>query len=238
MELTESEKKLLERYRADKKKRRKKIVQLLLCLFVVFVLGFAGYQGYQRYLGTVKIEEEKKAKIDKVKPVLELTHEKVEIVQGEAFDYKKFIRSATDKKDGDLTEKVTYTEIDTSVVGEAIVTYSVKDKAGNEATAKLKVVVKEKEENKDTSKQEAPIQQEQPAVQNETPAVSEPVPAPAPSKPVQQPETRYFMFRDGYTMENVSSACSNALMSSGRAGACVPMQDESGIYIGMRLDLY
>lgn len=44
------------------------------------------------------------------------------------------------------------------------------------------------------------------------------------------------MFSDGYTMENVTEACGSVLRSSGRSGMCSPIQDNDGIYLGMRLD--
>ncbi len=52
------------------------------------------------------------------------------------------------------------------------------------------------------------------------------------------PPSQYFLFSDGYNMQNVSSACAAALNQSGKAGICVPLQDEEGIYYGMRLDFY
>lgn len=61
---------------------------------------------------------------------------------------------ATDNVDGDITEKIKIDgKVDTSVVEEYTVTYSVSDKAGNKATKKRKVLVKEKaeKETKDTT---------------------------------------------------------------------------------------
>ena len=105
-----------------------------------------------------------------------------------------------------------------------------KDKAGNESSATLKVIVKEKEKPKEKPKEEVveqPVQQAPQQGQQQTPP-----PQPAP------PVTKYFMFTDGYTMDNVTSACQNELVASGRAGVCTPIQDASGVYTGMRLDLY
>lgn len=135
-----------------------------------------------------------------------------------------------DDKDGDLSGKVNFNKIDANEVGEYEVYYRVKDKAGNESSATLKVIVKEKEKPKEKPKEEVveqPVQQATQQGQQQTPP-----PQPAP------PVTKYFMFTDGYTMDNVTSACQNELVASGRAGVCTPIQDASGVYTGMRLDLY
>ena len=54
------------------------------------------------------------------------------------------------------------------------------------------------------------------------------------SKP-QKPSNKDFLFTDGYTMENVSQVAENYLKSSGYAGKCIPLKDDEGIYIGMRV---
>ncbi len=44
-----------------------------------------------------------------------------------------------------------------------------------------------------------------------------------------------FLFTDGYTMDNVTQAAQDYLKSSGYAGECIPIKDEEGIYLGMRV---
>lgn len=56
--------------------------------------------------------------------------------------------------------------------------------------------------------------------------------------PSSHPISRDFLFSQGYDMSTAPSACAAALRSSGRSGNCDPIQDASGIYIGMRLTLY
>ena len=62
------------------------------------------------------------------------------------------------------------------------------------------------------------------------------------SSGTQQSHTTYkskdFLFSDGYTMSNVSEAAIEYLRASGKAGECVPLKDENGIYIGMRVTIY
>lgn len=55
------------------------------------------------------------------------------------------------------------------------------------------------------------------------------------SNPVVKPSNKDFLFADGYTMENVTGVCTQALIESGASGMCIPIQDEDGIYLGMRL---
>lgn len=51
----------------------------------------------------------------------------------------------------------------------------------------------------------------------------------------QKPANKDFLFMDGYNMENVSQAAENYLKSSGYSGKCIPLKDDEGIYIGMRV---
>lgn len=54
----------------------------------------------------------------------------------------------------------------------------------------------------------------------------------------EKPANKDFLFTDGYTMDNVTQAAQNYLKSSGRAGECIPIQDNEGIYLGMRVIFY
>ena len=53
-----------------------------------------------------------------------------------------------------------------------------------------------------------------------------------------KPSNKDFLFTDGYTMDNVTDAARDYLKSSGYAGECIPLQDNEGIYIGMRVIFY
>lgn len=44
-----------------------------------------------------------------------------------------------------------------------------------------------------------------------------------------------FLFKDGYTMQNVTEAASSYLRASGKSGKCIPLKNDEGIYIGMRV---
>lgn len=50
-----------------------------------------------------------------------------------------------------------------------------------------------------------------------------------------RPQNRDFLFADGYTMENVTQAAQEYLKSNGYAGECIPLRDNEGVYLGMRV---
>lgn len=52
-------------------------------------------------------------------------------------DYKHYINGAYSTVDGDLSDKVTYNEIDTSQLGDYTVTFSVTDSLGNKESKEL-----------------------------------------------------------------------------------------------------
>lgn len=54
-----------------------------------------------------------------------------------SIDYKHYINSAYSTVDGEISDKVTYNEIDTSQVGDYIVTFSVTDSLGNAESKEL-----------------------------------------------------------------------------------------------------
>lgn len=53
-----------------------------------------------------------------------------------------------------------------------------------------------------------------------------------------KPSNKDFLFTDGYTMDNVTDVARDYLKSSGYAGECIPLKDDEGIYIGMRVIFY
>ena len=54
----------------------------------------------------------------------------------------------------------------------------------------------------------------------------------------EKPVNKDFLFTDGYTMENVTQIAQDYLKSSGYAGECIPIKDEDGVYLGMRVTFY
>lgn len=153
MELSEREQEILKLYRADKKRKRKKRITLIMLLLLLSIGGYGVYQ-YVQSMPTVPKEKIEEKLTDTVKPNITLTTEKIEIFKGEDIAYEKYIKEAMDDKDGDLSGKVNFNKIDANEVGEYEVYYRVKDKAGNESSATLKVIVKEKEKPKEKPKEE------------------------------------------------------------------------------------
>lgn len=82
---------------------------------------------------------------DDIAPVVELTTNTIEIDYAGNFIPNDYIKSVTDNVDGDLKKDITIdNQVNTQNAGTYTVAYSVKDKEGNEGTALLSVVVKEK----------------------------------------------------------------------------------------------
>lgn len=54
----------------------------------------------------------------------------------------------------------------------------------------------------------------------------------------EKPKNKDFLFTDGYTMENVTKAAEDYLKSYDFSGECIPIQDDEGIYLGMRVIFY
>ena len=174
-------------------------------------------------------------------------------MKGDDINYKDYIESVEDKIDGNLIEEVQYEMIDTSIVGEHSIIYSVSDKAGNTSQAILKVIIKETEEQVDTNNSKTgSTENKSNSIKNDYDNKnSESKPSQKEEQNSQTPKqeettkndnntsekiVKYFLFSDGYTMLNVSDACATELKKINRTGMCSPIQDENGIYLGMKLE--
>ena len=185
--------------------------------------------------------------------LLKLKIKEIEIMKGDDINYKDYIESVEDKIDGNLIEEVQYEMIDTSIVGEHSIIYSVSDKAGNTSQAILKVIIKETEEQVDTNNSKTgSTENKSNSIKNDSDNKnSESKPSQKEEQNSQTPKqeettkndnntsekiVKYFLFSDGYTMLNVSDACATELKKINRTGMCSPIQDENGIYLGMKLE--
>lgn len=54
----------------------------------------------------------------------------------------------------------------------------------------------------------------------------------------EKPKNKDFLFSDGYTMDNVTQAAQNYLKSYNWSGECIPIKDDEGVYLGMRVIFY
>lgn len=74
-------------------------------------------------------------------PVITLSRSELSVNTGSSVDFSQYLKSATDNKDGDITNKVSIPTVRTSRAGTYTATYSVTDNAGNKSTANLTVKV-------------------------------------------------------------------------------------------------
>lgn len=54
----------------------------------------------------------------------------------------------------------------------------------------------------------------------------------------EKPKNKDFLFTDGYTMDNVTQVAQDYLKSYDFSGECVPIKDNEGVYLGMRVIFY
>lgn len=221
---------LIIKYR--KYKRRRNLIILVSFLFILFIVSLVKININNKQ--NIPVEESKKEqeKLDLVAPVLTLNKDSIEITEGAEIDYKSYIESAIDDVDGNITNKVLYFEIDTTKVGESIITYYVLDSSNNMSKKDLKVIIKEQEKELSEANNK-PVEDTKPNNNTNSNTSS--------NKPQNKPEikekiTKYFLFSDGYTMSDVVDACANELKKLGVAGTCTPLTDSNGIYLGMKLE--
>lgn len=95
---------------------------------------------------------------------------------------------------------------------------------------------KAKEENNEESiNKESKVEQ----TKQETPSDNKQVTKQKENKTTpQKPSNKDFLFTDGYTMDNVTQAAQDYLKSYSYSGECVPIKDNEGIYLGMRVIFY
>lgn len=137
--------------------KKKKLWILLIVVFFVCSLTSVlfNYKDIKRNIEIAreekkqKEEQEEMLKQDLISPVLILKQDKLIMYQGDELNYKSFIKEASDNLEGDLTDKVKYTTIDTSKTGEFYVDYEVSDSASNVIKARLLVIIREKPNFKD-----------------------------------------------------------------------------------------
>lgn len=227
---------LLTKYKNYVKKRNIIVVISLLFLCFMSLAFFYSISKKNEIPGNQSSNEpeveQKEEIIDDESPILELTTDKIIIEINKDINYTEYIKEATDDIDGDLIDKVQYSKIDTSVVGEYEILYFVFDSSNNMAQKLLNVVIVE------PSKEEIPEQKEEPNnnAPSNKPSTSNNENKKEENKP-STPQTKYFLFTDGYTMSNVVEACASELRKYNGAGICSPITDDKGIYLGMKLEL-
>ena len=249
-----SDEELLIKYRNYKKER----MIIIFSIILIFMLLARSYLYFHFNNTSSPDSEEPKEEIkvkDEVAPIIKLKVDSIEILKGDDISYLDYIDSVVDDIDGDLLEKIEYEEIDTSIIGEQSMVYNVSDSAGNTSQAILQVLVKDEEVIEENTQTNAPSsgstqtqQTKEPSKNsgnnssnNNTPKTEQPTTQPVQEETKPEPKSsgkivKYFLFSDGYTMMNVADACAAELKKTNRTGMCSPIQDENGIYLGMKLE--
>ena len=176
--------------------------------------------------------------------------DKIEILVGTKFDMKDYLYLFK-VNDYSETKDMVYdtSNVNTSVVGTYMVDAMVEDIYGNQTEFQIPISVindpYEEEIPEETTKETTP--QETSSVSDSSTQTSSKkeentTQASVKNENKQQSDKTYsnkdFLFSDGYTMSTVSDAAYNYLKSTGKSGECIPLQDDEGIYIGMRVIIY
>lgn len=229
---------LLLKYKKYIKKRN--LIIIISLLFVCFLIfGILYYLSLQeKHPKDIPIQNEVIEQKDDEAPILELTDAEIKIEVNSELDYKSFIKSVIDKEDGDLKDKVQYSKIDTSKIGEYKILYYVFDSSNNDSQAFLKVIIEDVPKEIQPEIKEEPVVSP-PKIENNNNSSKQEKEESKPQQnttvPSQKPSTKYFLFEEGYTINNVVDACAKELKSYGGSGRCEPITDENGIYLGMKL---
>ncbi len=128
-----------------------KLIILLVVVFILCSLTSIFFRNQKSQREDIRVKEQIKElqvqqdvlKSDIIAPQLILTQDKLIMYQGDQINYLSFIEEASDNLEGDLKEKVTYKEIDSSKIGEQLIEYEVSDLAGNIAKATLQVIIRQ-----------------------------------------------------------------------------------------------
>lgn len=124
---------------------KKTYILIIMCLIVLSYFGTKLVTNLKDYTVQKSVEISKKNNA----PVIEVVTDSVTITQNSQLDYSELLVSATDSEDGDVIEKVTHNDIDTSKAGTQNLVYTVTDSDGNAASKTIKVTV-ENVENTDS----------------------------------------------------------------------------------------
>lgn len=139
-----------------------------------------------------------------------------------------------------------YKPTDNNVIQENIIDNSENEIVTNNLTNSISTTVDEVIEKKQEKELETITQTETKPVTKDTEKVIETTkPTTSTSsarkeedKTSKKPANKDFLFIDGYNMDNVTQAAQQYLKSSGYAGECIPLKDNEGVYIGMRVVFY
>lgn len=124
---------------------KKTYILIIICLIVLSYFGTKLVTNLNDYTIQKSVEISKKNNA----PTIEVITNEVTITQNSQLDYSELLVSAEDSEDGDIIEKVTHNDIDTSKAGTQNLVYTVTDSDGNTASKTIKVTI-ESVENTDS----------------------------------------------------------------------------------------
>lgn len=251
-----SDEELLFMYRKYKNKRRI-IIFIIVLIISIFACGCFIFLHFNNASSNAEqvITPDPMIVKDGEAPIIKLKTDTIEVLKGDDIDYLEYVESVIDNIDGNLMDKLKYQEIDTSSLEEQSIVYSVSDSSGNTSQEIIKVVIKEKINEEDSPSKENNFNSVVTSPPKETTTsqkgnnsssnnevnniTTKPTETPIQEAPQNKPTgkvEKYFLFSDGYTMSNVVEACANELKKINRTGMCKPLQDDNGIYLGMKLE--
>lgn len=207
------------------------------------------YSGNVNILGiSIPVSSEKSVELtvkDTTSPTV-TPPDKIEIIVGTDFDMKDYLYLFK-IDDYSETKDMVYdtSNVNTSVIGTYNVDAMVEDIYGNQTEFQIPISVindpYEEEITEETTPQETSSVSDS-STQTLSKKEENTTQASVNDEKKQQNEKTYsnkdFLFSDGYTMSTVSDAAYNYLKSTGKSGECIPLQDDEGIYIGMRVIIY
>ena len=180
--------------------------------------------------------------VDTTKPKIYIDDKDL-IFDYNAFSSKKLKGSIHCKDNYDSRNEIVITlkgidKVNDKKAGEYPVIISAIDSSGNKSKKKIKIKINEENKVEEVEIGEKPIKDSN-AISNDLSNINK-VPEQQPVVPPPQPQvpsysSKDYLFSDGYDMNTAPSACQADLFQSGRSGSCVPIKDENGIYLGMRL---
>ena len=174
--------------------------------------------------------------IDDKIPKLILKQNEVKLTRtADDFHASDYIEEASDNVDGNLEDKVTYSELDVSK-DEQVITYSVSDSIGNTATADLKVTLVDPVIASPVPSATAPGVDGTSTNSSSTDPAQGNTAVPSQNKVpsgTRTGETNYYWFTDGYDIDTAYNACKVDGSAYG-AYTCEPMM-VNGLYTGYKL---
>ncbi len=133
---------------------KKTYILIIICMAILSYFGTRLVTNINDYSVQKSLENKRKNNV----PIIEVVSEDVTISQNANIDYSKFLKSATDEEDGDLTSNVTHNDIDSTKIGTQNIVYSVTDSDGNTATKTVRVTI-EGDNSTDNSSEEEHMEQ-------------------------------------------------------------------------------